>query len=75
MSLPEGGGAHTGAHEGEGGALSGRVRSGRTTTQAGAAAVRVRGVGQVTESVVEKVVYGAASHGKVQAMADVVGEI
>ena len=43
--------------------------------KAGAAAVRVRGVGQVTESVVEKVVYGAASHGEVQAVADVVGEI
>ena len=42
---------------------------------AGAAAVRVRGVGQVTESVVEKTVYGAASHGEVQAVADVVGEI
>ena len=42
---------------------------------AGAAAVRVRGVEQVTESVVEKMVYGAASHGEVQAVADVVGEI
>ena len=42
---------------------------------AGAAAVRVRGVGQVTESVVEKMVYRAASHGEVQAVADVVGEI
>ena len=42
---------------------------------AGAAAVRVRGVGQVTESVVEKMVYGAASHGEVQAVADVVWEI
>ena len=40
-----------------------------------AAAVRVKGVGQVTESVVEKMVYGAASHGEVQAVADVVGEI
>ena len=29
---------------------------------AGAAAVRVNGVGQVTDSVVEKMVYGAASH-------------
>ena len=44
-------------------------------SKAGAAAVRVRGVGQVTESVVEKVVYGAASHGEVQTVADVVGEI
>ena len=43
--------------------------------KAGAAAVRVRGMGQVTESVAEKVVYGAASHGEVQAVADVVGEI
>ena len=42
---------------------------------AGAAAVRVKGVGQVTESVVEKMVYGAASHGEVQAVADVVGKI
>ena len=42
---------------------------------AGAAAVRVRGVGQVTDSVVEKMVYGAASHGEVQAVADVVWEI
>ena len=42
---------------------------------AGAAPVRVKGVGQVTESVVEKMVYGAASHGEVQAVADVVGEI
>ena len=43
--------------------------------KAGAAAVRVRGVNQVTESVLEKLVYGAASHGEVQAVADVVGEI
>ena len=42
---------------------------------AGAAAVRVKGVGQLTESVVEKMVYGAASHGEVQAVADVVGKI
>ena len=42
---------------------------------AGAAAVRVKGVGQVTESVVEKMVYGAAFHGEVQAVADVVGKI
>ena len=41
----------------------------------GAATVRVKGVGQVTESVVEKMVYGAASHGEVQAVADVVGEV
>ena len=43
--------------------------------KAGAAAVRVRGVGQVTEGVVEKVVYGAAFDGEVQAVADVVREI
>ena len=42
---------------------------------AGAAAVRVSGVGQVTESVVEKMVYRAASRGEVQAVADVVGKI
>ena len=42
---------------------------------AGAAAVRVKGVGQVTESVVEKMVYGAVSHGEVQAVANVVGKI
>ena len=42
---------------------------------AGAAAVRVKGVGQVRESVVEKMVYRAASHGEVQAVADVVGKI
>ena len=47
----------------------------RQPRMAGAAAVRVKGVGQVTESVVEKMVYGAASHGEVQAVADVVGEI
>ena len=40
-----------------------------------AAAVRVKGVGQVTENVIEKMVYGAASHGEVQAVADVVREI
>ena len=43
--------------------------------KAGAAAIRFKGVGQVTESVVEKMVYRAASHGEVQAVADVVGEI
>ena len=42
---------------------------------AGAAAVRVKGLGQVTESVVKRMVYGAASHGGVQAVADVVGKI
>ena len=43
--------------------------------KAGAAAVRVKGVGQETESVVERMVYGAASHGEVQAMVDVVGKM
>ena len=43
--------------------------------KAGAAAVRVKGVGQETESVVERMVSGAASHGEVQAVADVVGKI
>ena len=43
--------------------------------KAGAAAVRVKGVGKETESVVERMVYGAASHGEVQAVADVVGKI
>ena len=43
--------------------------------KAGAAAVRVKGVGQETESMVERMVYGAASHGEVQAVADVVGKI
>ena len=38
-------------------------------------AVRVKRVGQETESVVERMVYGAASHGEVQAVADVVGQI
>ena len=42
---------------------------------AGAAAVRVKGVEQVRESVVEKMVHGAASHGEVQAVADVVWKI
>ena len=47
----------------------------RQTPMAGAAAVRVKGVEQVTESVVEKMLYGAASHREVQAVADVVGKI
>ena len=75
LPLPERGGAHTGADGGEGGALSGRVRSERTTTQGGGSGSKSQGVGQVTESVVEKMVYGAASHGEVQAVADVVEEI
>ena len=43
--------------------------------KAGAAAVRVKGAGQEMESVVDRMVYGAASHGEVQAVADVVGKI
>ena len=43
--------------------------------KAGAAAIRVRVVGQEMESMVDKMVYGAASHGGVQAVADVVGKI
>ena len=43
--------------------------------KAGAAAIQVTGVGQETESVVDKMVYGAASHGEVQAVADVVMKI
>ena len=43
--------------------------------KAGAAAIRVKGVGQKTESMVDKMVYGAASHGEVQSVADVVGKI
>ena len=43
--------------------------------KAGAAAVRVKGVGHETESVVDKMVYGAAFHGEVQAVADVIGMI
>ena len=43
--------------------------------KAGAAAVRIKGVGQETESVVERMVYGAASHGEVQAVVGVVGKI
>ena len=43
--------------------------------KAGAAAIRVNGVEQEKESVVDKMVYGAASHGEVQAVAEVVGKI
>ena len=43
--------------------------------KAGAAAVKVKGVGQETESVMERRVYGAASHGEVQAVAEVVWKI
>ena len=41
----------------------------------GAAAIRVKGVGQETERKVDRMVYGAASHGEVQVVADVVGKI
>ena len=47
----------------------------RQPPKAGAAAIRVTGVGHETESVVDKMVYGAASHGEVQAVADVVWTI
>ena len=43
--------------------------------KAGAAAVRVKGWGQETERLVDKMVYGAASHGEVQAVADLVEKI
>ena len=43
--------------------------------KAGAAAIPVKGLGQETESVVDKMVYRAASHVDVQAVADVVGKI
>ena len=43
--------------------------------KAGAAAIQVLGVGQETESMVDKIVYGAASHGEVQTVAEVVGKI
>ena len=43
--------------------------------KAGAGAVRVKGLEQETESVVDRMVYGAAPHGEVQAVADVVEKI
>ena len=43
--------------------------------KSGAAAIQVEGVGQQTESIVDKVVYGAASHGEVQMVAGVVGKL
>ena len=43
--------------------------------KAGAAALLVKGMGQETESVVERMVYGAASHGEVQVVADMIGTI
>ena len=44
-------------------------------TEGRAAAIQVKGIGQETESIVDKVVYGAASHGEVQTVADVVGKL
>ena len=38
-------------------------------------AIRVKWVGQETENMVDKNVYGAASHGEVQTVAEVVGKI
>ena len=43
--------------------------------KARAAAIQVKGVGEETESMVDKTVYGPASHGEVQTVADVVGKI
>ena len=68
------GAAHTGAHGGEGGAVSGQVRSRGTTTQGEGSGSKGQG-GGTGDGVVKKMVYGAASHGEVQAVADVVGEI
>ena len=42
---------------------------------AGAADVQVRRIGQETEVIVDKAVYGAASHGEVQTVADVVWKL
>ena len=44
-------------------------------SMAGAAAIRVKGVEQETENMVDKMVYGAASHGEVQTVAEGVGKI
>ena len=43
--------------------------------KAGVAGIRVKRVGQETESMVDTLVYVAASHGEVQTVADVVGKI
>ena len=43
--------------------------------KAGAAAVQVKGVGQETEVTVDRLVCRPASHGEVQTVADVVGEL
>ena len=52
--------------------LDGRGLGGQPP-KAGAAAVQVKGMGQETEVIVSKVVYGAESDGEVQTVADVVG--
>ena len=68
LPLPNGGGLHTGLVV----ILDGSEVEGQPP-QAGVAAVQVKGVGQGTEVIVDKVVYGAASHGEVQTVADVIG--
>ena len=45
----------------------------RQAPKAGAAAVQVKEMGQETEVIVDKVVYGAESYGEVKTVADVVG--
>ena len=45
---------------------------GRKPPKAGAAAVQVKGVGKETEVIIDKVMYGAVSHGEVQTVAEVV---
>ena len=42
--------------------------------KAQAAAIRVKGVGQDTESMVDRIVYGAASHGEVQTVVGKIGK-
>ena len=49
------------------------ARVGGKPPKGGAAAVQVKGVGQETEVVIDKVVYGAASYGEVQTVAVIVG--
>ena len=43
------------------------------TPKVGAAAVQVKGVWQQMQAIVDKGMYGAASHGEVEMLADVVG--
>ena len=45
LSISEGGSAHTGAHGGEGGAISGRVRGGRTAAHGGGSGSKGQGGG------------------------------